>query len=186
MSRLLDLTRRFAKDCAAVASIEFAMIAPMMLIVFFGTVEATNLMTAKRRVTNSAATAADITAQATEIFDGDVTEIFNAVSSVMAPFDATNTEIIITSVRSDIATGAVTVHWSEAVNASAYAPGAAFNLPAGLIQLGSSVIVGEVRYTHRSPLSQYVLGDLDLEDTFYMRPRRANVVRRCTTPDNCI
>ena len=186
MRSCILLLRRFLGAQSGVAAVEFALVAPMMLIVFFGTVEATNLMTAKRRVTNAAATTADIAAQATQIFDNDVTEIFTAVSSVMTPFDAANAEIVLTSVQSDIATGAITVHWSEAMNATPYAQGAPFTLPAGLLQLGSSVIVGEVRYTHNSALSQYVLGDMTLTDTFYMRPRRSNLVRRCTTPENCI
>jgi hypothetical protein len=55
---------RYGSDVRGVASIEMALIFPMMLIVFVGLIDASNLMTANRRVTLTASTLGDLVTQA--------------------------------------------------------------------------------------------------------------------------
>ena len=50
-------------DCRGVASIEFAIIAPIMLLVFFGTVEFCSAVAIDRKVTLTARTLTDLTSQ---------------------------------------------------------------------------------------------------------------------------
>lgn len=80
---------RYGSDVRGVASIEMALIFPMMLIVFVGLVDASNLMTANRRVTLTASTLGDLVTQAPgEIWSTDMDGFFSAAQSIMDPFPA--------------------------------------------------------------------------------------------------
>lgn len=64
---IISLARRFgirafdfARDPRGMVAVEFALIIPVMITLYFGTVETTNAMTAARRVTIVAQTAADL------------------------------------------------------------------------------------------------------------------------------
>ena len=56
--------RRYADDIRGVASIEMAFIFPAMVLVYFGLVDATNVLSANRRVTPTASTLANLVTQA--------------------------------------------------------------------------------------------------------------------------
>lgn len=82
---------RFGSDVRGVASIEMALIFPMMLIIFVGLVDASNLMTANRRVNQTASTLGDLVTQAPgQIWTTDMDGFFNAAQSIMDPFPADN------------------------------------------------------------------------------------------------
>lgn len=78
---------RYSRDVRGVASIEMALIFPVMLIVFVGLVDVANLLTANRRVTQTASTLGDLVTQATGTVDkADLNGFFSAARSIMAPF----------------------------------------------------------------------------------------------------
>jgi len=69
------------------AAIEFAMIVPMMVVMFIGAVELSQAIIVDRRVTQIASTTADLVARAdTQISRSDSTDIMKAGSYIMAPY----------------------------------------------------------------------------------------------------
>src|SRR5207244_6091723 len=110
--------RGMLEDCRAIAATEFAVIAPVMLVLFFGTVEFSLAVAVDRKVTLMARTLSDLTSQSPPagIFDTDFTNFFAAVNGVMTPYtpplypavSATITEIYI-----DPATGVGRAQWSK-------------------------------------------------------------------------
>ena len=80
---------RYGRDVRGVASIEMALIFPMMLIIFVGLLDASNLMTANRRVTLTASTLGDLVTQAPgQVWSTDMDGFFSAAQSIMDPFPA--------------------------------------------------------------------------------------------------
>ena len=65
------LAVRWLKDRRGVAAIEFAFVAPILLVMFFGTVEFSQAIAIKRNVTNIARTISDLTSQAAVVSDTD-------------------------------------------------------------------------------------------------------------------
>src|SRR5438270_817837 len=110
--------RGMLEDCRAIAATEFAVIAPVMLVLFFGTVEFSLAVAVDRKVTLMARTLSDLTSQSPPagIFDADFTNIFAAANGVMTPYtpplypavSSTITEIYI-----DPATGVGRSQWSK-------------------------------------------------------------------------
>jgi len=78
--------RAFPLATAGVAAVEFAMILPVMLLLFLGMSEVTQGVNINRKVTILSRTIADITSRSSDGIDNaQMEEVFNAALSVMAP-----------------------------------------------------------------------------------------------------
>ncbi|MDA7949709.1 MAG: pilus assembly protein [Hyphomicrobiaceae bacterium] len=169
-------------DRSGVAVIEFALIMPVLIALYFGAVELSDAMTVDRRITAIASTSADLAAQAEELPSGEVGDIFDAASSIMQPYSADDVSIVLTSVVADEENN-TTVDWScSNGDEGAHPLGSAFTLPPNLTQPFTSVIVAEVTYTYNSFLSHFITTPINMEETFYLRPRRSLTV---ALPDGC-
>ena len=166
------LLRKFGLNKNGMAAVEFAFIAPVMLTLFFGTVELCNALICQQKVTSVASTAADLVAQDSAISDTQLDDVFAALDSIIYPYSTTGATIIITSIVLD-SNGNPVVAWSKAQNGTAYSAGTAMPVPSGLITPGGSVIYAEIRYTYDSPLSHFITNPIVMTDSFYSRPRKS-------------
>ena len=170
--------RSFARDHRGVAAVEFALILPVMVLMYVGTVELTNAISVNRKVVATASTIGDLTAQASDIDDAGMNGILDASSAVIQPFSVTPLRLRVTQIIIDT-NGAAKVGWSSARNMAALARGATFStLPGGLATPNTYLIYSEVAYSYTSPVGQFIQTPIDLNETFYLRPRVGNCVKR--------
>ncbi len=78
--------RRFARDSRGAAAVEFALVTPLMLTMYFGIVEVSSGVAIDRKVTLVSHTLSDLVSQAASVNDTDITNVFNASSSIMTPY----------------------------------------------------------------------------------------------------
>ena len=173
----LKIFRRFAGDRRGLAAVEFALIVPLMITMYFGALELTDALTVDRRVTLATQTVADLVAQSAVITDDDMSDIFSATAAVMAPFSAANLQMRITSVVAD-SDNNTKVAWSDGYNMAARNKNSTIALPAGLTSGGDSVIYAEVKFTYTSLLGKYFTTPFTFTDEAYLRPRRSLQVAR--------
>jgi Flp pilus assembly protein TadG len=178
LKRRISAWRLWRKDRRGLAAIEFAMIFPVMIGMYMGAAETSQVLTLSRKITNITAATADLVGQEKTITDDMITEIFTASTSMIVPYDEAPISIIVSSIISDATTGATTVDWSDAHNGSARTPGAAITIPAGLIDKGETVIYTEVSYQYDSVIGHFVTDGFTLEDKFYNKPRRTLKIKR--------
>jgi len=167
------MTRRFLKDADGIAAIEFALILPVMFIIFFGVVEVSNLLSEDRRVTRVASTVADLVAQDNIVTVAELEGIFEASSAIMGPPEEGEAQvsIVVTSIVMD-EDGDIEVDWSRAKNGT---PRGTDDVspPDGILEPNTSVILAETSFEF-SPLVAVLLdAHYTLEDEFYLRPRRS-------------
>tara|TARA_R110002110_G_scaffold338508_2_gene548963 strand:+ start:5533 stop:6153 length:621 start_codon:yes stop_codon:yes gene_type:complete len=176
--RLNALAGRYLSDASGMVAVELALLIPVMLTLYFGTIETTNAMTAARRVTNVASTAADLTAQAASVDASDINDIFSASTAILAPFPTNVVKITITSVVASSSNASSTkVSWSKSYGgASARSVNSSVTLPTGLTTAGSSVIMVEVAYTYSSPIATFITGPIVMSEIAYLKPRRSTEV----------
>jgi Flp pilus assembly protein TadG len=177
---LRSAVRRFAGlagDERGVSAVEFAMLLPLMLTLYLGTVEVSQGIGADRKVTLTARTVADLVAQVSSIDNTGMTNSLSAAAAVMAPFPSGNLKVTVSSVSID-AGGKATVDWSDSFNGTARAKGSTVTLPAALVVPNSSLIWSEVQYSYTPTIGYVVSGTLSLKDQIYMRPRLSNSVDR--------
>ncbi|MET3843159.1 Flp pilus assembly protein TadG [Bradyrhizobium sp. OAE829] len=117
MSRIWLRMRRSALDLSddtrGLAAVEFAMVVPLMLVLFFGTVEFSSGVAVDRKVTLMARTLSDLTSQNVSVTDAQLTNIFNASTGIMTPYSATPLNSTITELYVDPTTKIARVQWSK-------------------------------------------------------------------------
>lgn len=167
----------FLRNSAGLAAVEFALIVPLMLLFYFGSFEVSNMLTANRRVTAVAYTAADLTAQAASISNADMADIFSASSAILSPFPTNTLSVRITSVVAN-ASGSPRVAWSDGFQIAPRTVNSTVDLPAGLVTPGTGVVMTEVVYGYGSPVSSFVKDTITFKETAYLKPRRAVAITR--------
>jgi Flp pilus assembly protein TadG len=71
-----------------ISAVEFALIAPLLIILYLGAIELSLLMEVDRRVTQTSASLGDLTARLSTVTDSDMAEMFAAAKVLMYPYEA--------------------------------------------------------------------------------------------------
>jgi len=176
-SRLCTCALRFRKDRRGVSAVEFALLAPLMLVLYLGGVEVTQAVAVNRKTTLVAHTVADLVAQDTNVTNSEMTDILAASATVATPYTTSNLKVTVSSITID-ATGKATVAWSDTLNGTKRGVGSVITLPTALAVANTSLIWGEVSYSYTPMFGWVMTGVYTLSDAIYMRPRLANTVTR--------
>jgi Flp pilus assembly protein TadG len=181
----MSLFARFRKAKDGIAAVEFALLLPVMITLFFGVVEVSLALACRADVTNVASTAADLVAQESSIATADMSNVFSAASAILYPYDTTAAKITLSSIIYDTSTGSLTsgkVAWSCAKNTTARSTGTTVTLPSGLMTTNGSVIMSEITYNYTSPTTKVITGPLSMTNSFYTKPRRVAAI---SGPSSC-
>jgi Flp pilus assembly protein TadG len=153
------LARRAALDRQGVAAVEFALIAPLIVLLFFGLAQLSEAIIASRHTNHVAASLGDLTSQCSSVNDTDFTNIFAAGQDIMAPLPVGGSLLAqrVTSVTVNT-NGSVTAQWSKAQDPGAltrsYSPNDPVTLPSNIVSNpGDSVILAETVYKYTFPLA---------------------------------
>ncbi len=169
--------RRFACAKKGLAALEFALIAPMMILLLFGSVDLIHVLGVNQRAQNTAASLADVVARDDAVTDQEITGLWAAIGVLMFPDDGANLDIRVTSVSIENATTA-RVMWSEGNGMSALVAGDTIDLPDQMMETGSSVIFAESTYEYHSPLGFLLAGPVMLRHQAYRRSRLVDPIPR--------
>lgn len=184
MSKPRRSLKGFWRDRRGVSAVEFALIAPVLVILYCGLAELTQAMMAQRRLSNIASSIGDLVAQSAQLSNARRDDVFAIGNTIMAPFPTGTLRMCLVSVSSD-ATGKDTVDWSENKNSHANCPAAGAVLganvvPAGVLPASQSVIMAKASYGYTSPIKFILPSTLNFYRTFYLRPRKSDKVMRVT------
>jgi Flp pilus assembly protein TadG len=183
LRKLLRMVRaskplRMLRSRSGSAAVEFAIITPAMLTIFFGTAEVSTGVAIDRKVVLTARALSDLVAQQPNgtINDTDMTNILNAASAVMSPYStSTQLHIKVSAVNID-SNGVATVGWGKSQNATARAKGEVVSIPSALAVPNSQLIWSEIAYDYRPAVGYVVTGTLNLSDQFFARPRDSSTI----------
>lgn len=170
--------RRFGRAKQGVAALEFAILAPMMVFLLFGSVDLLDLLDVNRRVENAAASLADVVARDTEIDDDEIDGLWAALDILMFPATSEGVDIRLSSISIESATTARVV-WSEGHGGmAALDAGDTVDLPDGMMTVGTSLIMAEAEYEYASPLGFLLNGPMTLGHDVYRRSRLIDPIPR--------
>jgi Flp pilus assembly protein TadG len=168
---------RFLQDRYGMAAVEFAMILPLMLTMFIGTVEVAQGLSTDRKIGLVARAAADLTSQSTSINNSEMTNILNAASSIMSPFSMTPLKLKVTAVNIN-ATGQATVAWGDALNTTKRVTGSSVTIPSGIAVPNTQVIWGEIEYDYDPTFGYVLFSVITLREENFVRPRQSATITR--------
>ncbi len=164
---------RFARDRRGVSAVEFAFLAPVMVGLYLGCAEISDGVAVDRKVSLTAGALANLSAQVTAISSTDMTNILDASSAIVSPFDASKLTMVLSCIKID-STGAAKVQWSSARNTTARASGSTYSFDAvnaALDVKGTWLLLSEVTYAYTPIVGYTITGTLTLSDKMFMAPR---------------
>ena len=175
MSRPLTagLLCRFQADPRGVALVEFALIFPMLVALYFGGFEICNMTSTYRKLTDTTVELANVTAQYPTMAAADVATVFAATAQIMAPYPTGNLQIVLSEVTTDVNSNA-TVTWSQSYNgATALAAGSAVTMPSGLASPSSNYILVQTTYNYTPTVGSAFIGTVPMTSSIYIIPRNS-------------
>lgn len=184
-ARFLLAVDRFRDEARGVAAVEFAFIAPIMLLLFVGTIELSAGVSVNRKLSRLSSTVSDLVTQSQSLTSSDVQSIMEVSSKVMHPY-TDQVKIVITGLT--ISNGQARVDWSCAQNDSKFAKGSIYNgVPSKIKTNGTYLVAAVVKttYTPSFGWAQYSEADgisfdrtaIDMEEEIFLRPRIGSQVQ---------
>jgi Flp pilus assembly protein TadG len=186
---------RFRHDERGNAAVEFALIIPFLITLYFGSLEGGAAFMADKRINSISATIGDLVGQWDPANDGTAPNhylttgtggtlqgYFTAATGILAPYPTTGVKIVVSLVwvKSD---GTSKVIWSksnDSVNAPPRTQGASFGplyktgttpTEMNITAQGGCVIASEVSYSYKPLLGVVFNTTLNLSHTNYFIPR---------------
>jgi len=187
--RLIRAGRTFKADTRGVSAVEFALILPVLLVLLIGMEEITGAMNYDRKVSRIANSVADLVAQAQTTDEDELVAIMDLGEKILAPYPATDLEIIIASVTFD-EDGDPSIDWSlddGKGTPTGWSKGGTppITLPDTVAAPETSIVVSQVSLVYEPTFSGIFTNyfsreaSLTLSDTYYLRPRLTDTVE-CT------
>ena len=166
----------FARDRRGVSAVEFALILPVMLLLFFGGMEIEQGVSLDRMVVLTASTVTNLVAQYTTISQrSQMPDILNASVQVLAPNSSANATVVVSAIAIDN-NGRATVTWSQTLNGTARPVGQVVSVPAALDTPNTTIIFGETTYAY-TPMFDFIhAGTIRLYSCDYMFPRASTTI----------
>jgi Flp pilus assembly protein TadG len=188
------ICRRFVASQRGVAALEFAIIMPVLLILFLGSFDVGNAIIIYLKVRAATYELAAITNQYSTGTTGQIstttmTSITSAVTTVLAPYSSTPSKLTISQIKSTSNTAA-TVSWSYTVNGTQLT-GTYSGLPSNMAKNSCNntypcyFILSQVSYTYTPMFGSYMTGPLTLSDSLLVTPRTSKCVQYNSTPASC-
>jgi Flp pilus assembly protein TadG len=181
MPRQRRLWRRFADSTRGIAAVEFAVVLPVLAVIFLASTDAGRAIAIYMKVRAATYTIAAITNQYSIIHDTDAQGNLGAAAAVLAPYSTGPLRITISQIAID-ANGNATISWSDTQGGTARAVGSPMTVPTNLKVASTFLVFGEVSYSYQ-PLFGYFGANtaINLSDNLYTTPRISSSITR-TSP----
>lgn len=139
---------RLLRDRSGVGAVEFAMLVPILLMIYICAFEVTIGLSVAKRATRATGTIADLVTQNKKVTKAYLDGMPSVVDAVFVPYAVHGLTLKITGINLD-ATGQAKVGWSWQKNGSApYQVGASVTVPTDLRHPNSFLIRIELGVTH--------------------------------------
>jgi Flp pilus assembly protein TadG len=185
MSRPAGIYRRFIASTRGLAAIEFAMVLPVLVVLFLASVDAGRAIAIYMKVRAATYALDAITNQYTTIQSIDMQSILGATSVILAPYSSSPVVVTISQIAIS-SKGAATVSWSATLNGTALTRGNSVSgVPSGFATASSYIIYGQVSYTYTPLFGYFSSSPIKLSDSLYVTPRSSNCIVYTVVSSSC-
>ncbi len=192
LGRIRQKLRSLVGDENGVAAIEFAFIAPVLLSLYFVTMEVAQAVESNRKVGRAASMIADLITQQQTIKKSEIDAIMQIGLSIMQPYSRTSPEFIITAIEiTDEDNPKVKVAWSRKLKdgtaSQDAAPGTTTTVPDKLEIRDSFLVRVETKLNYKpiitySTTQKKTLGlmaafdNINMSERYHLRPRQSSSI----------
>jgi Flp pilus assembly protein TadG len=176
LGRLTSLISHFARERRGIAAVEFALVLPVMLVLYLGGVEISQEVSVARLTSLTASTVANLVSQYTTISASQtLPDILNASSAVLTPYPQSNAVVTVSCIQID-SHGNATVAWSQSLNGTARPTGQSVTVPTALDQPNTELVFGETTYSYTPWIDFLHIGTRSIYSSIYMLPRASTTI----------
>lgn len=177
---MISMLRRFARHETGMAMVEFGLLLPMLMTMFYGCIEVTRYILIVQKTEKLAHTIADVTAQSKTVTIASENQLFEATKDIMEPFSTgTNSRILVSSLyRAAGPSSVARVNWrlsgggTMTVTSSIGNVGAVPVMPGGFtFNERENVIAAEVFYQFSPLISTRFFGTTTIYRSAFYKPR---------------
>ncbi len=186
IARFRHILRRFTGSSRGAVAVEFALILPVMLTLYLGTLEVSDLIAVDRRVSIISGTVADLVARSDDgvIASTTLRDYFKAAEGIIMPYSKTPLKQVVTMLTV-AANGTATVTWScgfnggTALNANTtYTWPASANPTKAIASDVGFVVMSDMQYAYRPLLGTVINTAVTLHRVNYYYPRFGALITR--------
>jgi len=169
--------RRLRGDAKGVAAVEFALVVPLVIVVYAAGFEVTQAATVYRKLTDTTVQLANVTSQYTSVAKADIDNIMGASAQIMAPYSTTPLAAVLSEVQTD-SHGAATVVWSEPypVGGPSLAVGSAVAMPANFASPNAYYILVQTTYGYTPTVGAAFVNTIPMTNQIFMVPRQSTSI----------
>lgn len=178
--------KSFARDQRGVSAVEFALLLPVMILIYAGVADVSRGVDANRKISRVASMVGDLISRQISVMPAQLDDLFKIGATLMIP-SGTAPEIRVSFIKVEQVVPeekklTVKLDWSQKTagfkessnrvdreNKQTY-------LPENLRQEPMNYIRVEAQYTYK-PLLSAVLPDLAMEEIYYISPRYSDSIR---------
>ncbi|WP_132079394.1 TadE/TadG family type IV pilus assembly protein [Sinorhizobium americanum] len=166
---------RLSRDRRGVGGVEFALVAPLLIMAYIGAFELSVGLNVVRKVARASSTVADLVSQEKNVDTAYLDGMSNVAESVLAPYAGTDYTLKITGIQVN-GTTTGTVLWSrDQDGGTPYPANSTTTVPADLEAVNAFVVRTELVVPHEllllSPDLSSSVSTIDLSRTTYYRQR---------------
>jgi Flp pilus assembly protein TadG len=182
--RTLHPLRRLIKDRRGVGAVEFAIVAPLLIMTYIGAFELSLGFTVARKVARASSAVSDIVTQQQDVDKAFLDDMLNVAKNMLVPYDGSDYDLKITGIEVTGTTEGKVVWsrgWSDENDGATvpYAFNSVTNVPADLDALNAFVVRTELTVNHELTLFGADATTIPLSKTSYYRQRFGTTIE-CT------
>ena len=183
---------RFGRDRRGIAAIEFAFIAPILLAMYFLTMEVSQAIETNKKLSRVGSMVADLVAQQQgSVTKADLKAIMQIGDSTLLPYHRSTPKVVITAISVSGSPLKAIVQWSQKVDGGTYsadaANGAETTLPSSMMTSGRFVVRVQSSLDYKPVITwaadgKSLLGlsaafnSLSMSETAYLSPRMTTTI----------
>lgn len=172
--------RQFISDRRGVSAVEFALIAPLMILLYLGTAEAALVLMMDRKVTNAASTIGDLVARTACIKNqSEIDGVFDAAEAVMSPYPTGPLEmrISVIELKTPAPNKEYELLWEAMSDGDMPASSDDPNIPDDLLTtIETGVVMAQAEYEYQPPFGRIFSDGVVLKSKLYFSPRQSVTV----------
>jgi Flp pilus assembly protein TadG len=187
LRRKLEAFSAFWRDRQGTGAIEFAIIAPLLIMAYIGSFEISVGFNVARKVSRASSTVADLLTQMPRVDKVTLEGMKAVATNVMSPFTMTEYTLKMTGIKMT-APGLGVVTWSYDQDGKApYQAGSVVTLPSDIPAIDTFIVRSEMVVPHdlllfAPGLAKNTLKTIDIPRTYYSRQRLGTAINCSDCP----
>ncbi|MGX5667562.1 TadE/TadG family type IV pilus assembly protein [Paenirhizobium daejeonense] len=180
LTRTCALLRRFLSDRQGIGGVEFALLAPMLIVIYLCAFELMMGFSVAKKATAASSTIADLVSRAEKsVSKNDLAGMVDVADAIFVPYSVNNLSLKITGVKVD-ANKQATVAWSWSnTGAAPYVVGATVKVPDDMLIASTFLVHSELSVGHElllylPALSGQNIKNITIPREFFFRQRVGN------------